>query len=83
MPYRTPEEIARDQVLERSEARHHRDPNDRWPVIVHRRDGSGDSYHESHPRGRSYAQVLEASDHDVAAAARRHGVALTYRVEFW
>lgn len=83
MPYRTPEEIARDEAIEHIEARRDRDPNARWQVIVYRRDGAGDWCRESHPRDRSYAQVVEASDHDVAAAARRHGVALTYRVELW
>jgi len=83
MPYRTESEIARDQQPDRIASRRFTDPNAKWQVIVLLRDGSGDWCRESHPRRRSYAQVVEASDRAVAAAARRHGADLTYRVEFW
>ena len=83
MPYRTASETARDYTAERIARERASNPNARWQVIVLLRDGSGDWCRESHSRLLSYAQVIEASDRDVAAAARRHGVDLTYRVEFW
>lgn len=83
MPYRTASETARDETPEQIAFRRATDPNARWQVIVLLRDGSGDWCRESHPRHHNYAQVIEASDRDVSAAARRHGVDLTYRVEFW
>ncbi len=83
MPYRTESEIARDEQPVRIVCRRATDPNAKWQVIVLLRDGSGDWCNESHPWQRSYAQVVEASDRAVAAAAHRHGVDLTYRVECW
>ncbi|MGE3738196.1 MAG: hypothetical protein AB7I59_01660 [Geminicoccaceae bacterium] len=83
MPYRTESETARDDTPEQIARTRAINPNARWQVIVRLRDGSGDWCRESHSRLLSYAQVVEASDRDVAAAARRHGVDLTYHVEFW
>ena len=79
----TASETARDYTAEEIDRARVLNPNARWQVIVRLRDGSGDWCRESHSRLLSYAQVIEASDRDVAAAARRHGVDLTYHVEFW